>query len=1308
MKLLESFQDRLLPYHSILKVLGKLANKAFSESDAAKIGIWERKMVEGGGHPLILPQVFLYQYYGFILRASNDSQLVQEHLHTILALAHRGPLEAKGIASALGLAASHHLQEVINVLESFSVKISKKEKSLLDGSQRPPWDTLLLCYGRVALGIAEELLPRADTIMSKMITFFTANPLDMNLKKTFLVAVLMLLEAVAATGKAQCLRLCMKGPLVECLTVILQDTASNLVMVSLTKDAKNGIQGVLHCQTMDEFKGMLQGLILEDPYKCDLVHMVELMEPWIASELDHVRERAVDSVTMLLKFLASHLNMDGPEDPLFSVQLTSLVLASLDSLQGSDRELQGASEEVLHAILQNHARKIKRVRALQPLPSPPNSCLTWQAVFHHLNSFSPAQMKEVVVAIYTCLQVHPNSYWIRKVVLKALGYLLPDHLEEVVRSCLFFSIPVNRYGCQTIFLRSSGHTSGGGWRQARELWTAMASGPQVATQILKILLKSLQVEDPQGSNEGIIIMSLAAMNVIYESFGIPGYRLALVEMHPQLFIPMLRQVCYVRQLALPKALQARQEDIMSTSVEIMKGLFSLVKDWAVYACIQFQQGWMVLGTPGQFMQGIRLLARAMTKYDSPQIPGVFSEAMFILSTEKDEMKKMTALALVVEESCPTQLQAVGSQVGVLLGVRETPLAQSSADAPSFLLSTWATPFTCLAVALPAKPPAFLMPPSSHTNTHTYTHTAASLTPQFLKSPSAIQIMDRCTLKQCLEEEATSSSPAIKDLCLKALRSFIFEPGEVKRLRDQLPVLMESVFSGQEQDVLKGLEDLMATLQDLDGQGIGDLTLELAMNVRSFFEDERASVRCRAFALFGHLVMRALDVDEVLLKKEVVFSLLPLLLHLMDQDSTVAMASPARAKPCSSPDPSCKLALLDCGFFLGWADLHLIFRSLAWENLQSCLSNAWKYLMRNHHECTHVFISQALEYLHHPQAKIRRAAAQFTGYTLTSYCSELSKNLEQEDIVYLRKVFIELESHPDISLVRFAKQFRTALQKLSPKQKYRCVQNRCWRVVDQGWLRPPRDLSYCQGKSKDQPEEAGSRCPLLPPQGIKSKREASNDSRGGEKHDWSREVAEQRKRQRWRIELPRLPPKPIKPSVPGGKAVEQRERQWWRLELPCLPPKPIKPSMPGGEVAEQQERQRWHAEPPHLPPKPIKPSVLGGEAAEQQERQWRHVEPPCLPPKPIKPSVLGGEAAEQQERQWQCAEPPCLPPKPIKPSVPGGEAAEQWEKQRQCAEPPRLPPKPIKLSVLGGEVVEQRKRQQSHLELAHSSLKSSKL
>ncbi|XP_053111624.1 maestro heat-like repeat family member 5 isoform X3 [Hemicordylus capensis] len=1040
-RLLEGFQGRLLPYRSILCVLGKLANKAFTESDSVKIDVWERKLVEFVERLLIdvtdkacceelsqelmkaaqtgknhCPEkVFLYQYYGAILRTSDDTQLVQEQLCKILALSHRGPSEAKGIASAVGLAASRHLDEAFKALEDFSKNDSIREASGTKTSQGCKWTTLLLCYGRVALGIKEEVLPRVEFILSKMIEYFTISPVDMNLKKSFLIAVLMFLEAISATGKAQGLRLRMKMPLVDCLIVLIEREPAHILANTVRQDAMYIVKELsklkplleapqkssllftafkstfclapleslggspcnleeqaadvpgLYQQTMHSLGEMLQGLLLENLRPSELQTMLELMEPWMASRLDHERERAVETAMKLLKFVAIYLHLELSQEFSKLAHLTAVLIALCNDpvARISSLAVQGVSclyELLLHRKALRRSKQKRRKWSLRRscrLQEAESLALVmlggaWRMAMHSEDQLFRAQLtnllllvldslrgsnpelltaaeevKDIVRAIYTCLQLRQSSYWTRKVVLRALGFIIPHHMEEVTRSCLAFSIPVDR--------------------QASELWTAMASGPQVALQVLQLLLKNLQLKGTLEADEDSIGLSLAAMNVIYETFHIPGYRTALAEMHLQLFIPLLKQVLYVMHLEVPEPLRARQECLLrgnpearsfqSTSVEIMKSLFSVAGDWEVYACIEFRQGWRVLSTPQQFLQGTRLLARAMTECDSPQIPGIFGEAALILDSEEDELKKMTALALVIE---------------------------------------------------------------------------------FLKSPSAVKMMNRFSLKDHLEEGVAASNLVIKELCLKGLNSFVFQQGKVKLLRDQLPALIDSVFSGHEGSILEGLRDIMTAVYEMDGQGIGPLCVDLALNVRSFFEDERASVRTTAIALFGQLVTRVKKVDKALLKKEVVYSLLPLLLHLRDRDPGVAM--------------SCKLAFLHCAVFLGWAHLKLMFRSMAWEDTRSCLVTVWKYLMRNNHDNIHVFISQALGYLHHPQIEIRHAAARFTGHSLNYYSSELSKNLEQEDIIYLNKVFQEIESSPDPIMAHFAKTYRVVLQKLCVKRR----------------------------------------------------------------------------------------------------------------------------------------------------------------------------------------------------------------------------------------------------------------------------------
>lgn len=52
--------------------------------------------------------------------------------------------------------------------------------------------------------------------------------------------------------------------------------------------------------------------------------------------------------------------------------------------------------------------------------------------------------------------------------------------------------------------------------------------------------------------------------------------------------------------------------------------------------------------------------------------------------------------------------------------------------------------------------------------------------QFLKSPSAVKMMNRFSLKDHLEEGLAAPNPVIRELCLKGLSSFVFQQEKVRR------------------------------------------------------------------------------------------------------------------------------------------------------------------------------------------------------------------------------------------------------------------------------------------------------------------------------------------------------------------------------------------------------------------------------------------------------------------------------------------------------------------------------------------------
>lgn len=61
-----------------------------------------------------------------------------------------------------------------------------------------------------------------------------------------------------------------------------------------------------------------------------------------------------------------------------------------------------------------------------------------------------------------------------------------------------------------------------------------------------------------------------------------------------------------------------------------------------------------------------------------------------------------------------------------------------------------------------------------------------LLPQFLKSSSAIKMMNRFSLREHLEEGLAAHNPLVQDLCLKGLNSFVFQQGKVRAVRRNWP------------------------------------------------------------------------------------------------------------------------------------------------------------------------------------------------------------------------------------------------------------------------------------------------------------------------------------------------------------------------------------------------------------------------------------------------------------------------------------------------------------------------------------------
>ncbi|XP_065435749.1 maestro heat-like repeat family member 5 [Chrysemys picta bellii] len=210
------------------------------------------------------------------------------------------------------------------------------------------------------------------------------------------------------------------------------------------------------------------------------------------------------------------------------------------------------------------------------------------------------------------------------------------------------------------------------------------------------------------------------------------------------------------------------------------------------------------------------------------------------------------------------------------------------------------------------------------------HIAMTFCTELLQSPSIETIVTKSELKAQLMEWTQDKNPIIRRLSLRGLGSVVLQPAKVQLLRAQLPAIMDTFDDRNGVCVMEAMHKAGDIIYLLDGEGLGSISQDIAVSLRPFIDDERGNVRSAAILLLGKVVSRVKDPDKGLVQQEMINCLLPLLLHLEDQEERVTLR--------------CKLTLFRCAVFLRWAHLKRLFRSMAWDGSSQLLKCVWKCLV----------------------------------------------------------------------------------------------------------------------------------------------------------------------------------------------------------------------------------------------------------------------------------------------------------------------------------------------------------------------------
>ncbi|XP_072805923.1 maestro heat-like repeat family member 5 isoform X6 [Vicugna pacos] len=1026
----------IFPHRSLLYVMGILTSneelfkegeKACWEEQLARIAIksvqflntdaWSKELLGALTKPDQMHQeqppekAFLFLYYGLILQAEDNSTTVRTHLRTLLETSHQWPKQREGIALTVGLAAARHLDHVWAVLEQFGrstpVKWSLHSFSPKNSEDlRWKWasSTILLAYGQMAAKAKAHILPWVDNILSRMIFYFHYSSWDETLKQSFLAGVLMLVGAISRSEGAQSYEFSQTSELLECLMLLMekepQDTLctstrqqtihiisrlcklrppldlekkSRLLTISLRSVLSLPLLEVLekhtclyleppniqtlYNKTLEALGQMLQSFITQNPTPDELHFLLSHMYRWLASEKAHERQRAVHSCVSLLKFLSHNFYLDPKEDFKRIGQLMGM-LGILG--QDPDKATQCSSLEgmghLYQLLMRQRAGEASQARASAPKPLS-------QAGVDEIPVWSSRDQRAALpITQEVALPKDHTSQPSCSQDIKVASLSRAIHL----RLCSVRIPQAKENALQAITLLARSHApemvatfldfSIPLDSHAFQLWRALGAEQPVSRLVLAMLLAWLQ-KRPLPTRAG------------------DGS-------------PQPKEKAYLRSLAAMNTLhelQFAQEFKKAVQEAYPKLLLALL-------------------TQVHYVLELNLPQEPPPSQEAPEAPGAATPSP--RSTSLEVLKSLLSTTGHWQDFAHLELQGAWA---LFTTIHTYPQGVG-------LLARAMVQSRCWQI----KAVTIQLLPNLQSQEERERKAAILILTEFLYSPALLEVLPKQAALTVLARSLRDPSPEVRVLSLQGLGNTLFHPEKRNLLRGQLPPFLDGFFQSSEPVVVCVMGTVSDVLHRLGAQGTRAQSLGIAINARSFFDDEREGVRAAAMALFGDLVATMTGQELSGLRTQVHQSMVPLLLHLKDS--------------CPAVVTQAKFAFYRCSVLLRWRLRHTLFCTLAWEPGLSARHFLWTCLMSHSQEEFSIHLAQALSYLHSRHHHLKTWAALFIGYTICYHLQAVSQMVNDMDTKLLLCTFEDLKNDPEPGIREFATRQASFLQEVATRPR----------------------------------------------------------------------------------------------------------------------------------------------------------------------------------------------------------------------------------------------------------------------------------
>ncbi|BFZ13379.1 hypothetical protein BsWGS_16418 [Bradybaena similaris] len=1012
----------------LLKMLSKSLDVVDSEEWTAELG-----EAFGQQIPLYSAYVeernFAFKCLGIIMRKSTKKDFVIKHIDLIFStVKHLDQVEREGCAIAVGYTASSHLDTVLTKLESVAKNdMGKKSSGILsilkdktEVNVEQVKATLMLCYGFVVLYSPPSLIiSRMEATILRTITPYFPTVKDTSVKQNLIRCADLIAQALHPDHLEQEYKFSTRGefllhmqnyikaePTSHLATetrLLAMNTCTNLLklqpqltpaevfdLVQVCTDSlfplsvtglppkkakEENAAEILEAQalmeaTFNAFYDMLKEILKKDCTPGGLESIFKHLGQWILSEVEHERERALQTWLVVQQFYLETVQIKDPQnlenmglflarliprctDPVTRIRQlaidcvhTTLKIAlrlegnpldhkdqMVDALPTLKERLRKDDPNLLFSVVNDLSKVIaKKLPADHLVPfieilqqglldpqshSSSGACVVLNGIMKLRGGDIRPKVEVFLATLYEKLsQIHcPQT---KVGTLRTIRTMAGHHLIPTLTSLLTYSLPYDE--------------------NVVEIWKILAQDSNLTALIfehfLELLIKSLPYEEKPESKDKPLrtatIVPLAVTYALTEFFQVEETQENVLKLFPRLFAALLVRVGSSVSVKPPKSQKPQPEELKVDKKKKGNPSKETQKIIPVEVAIKALKSFLEHAQMADMLEHLEKEGAWAKMKDDVEYPEAITQL---------------ARSLVIEEKEINVSDIVNSLTSILSSLYE---AQRVTVAAFF----------------------------------------AELINQKCKGDkSLVQLVMNSLLGRLVDE-----SHIVRMLCIRGLGN-ISSVGK-EQVQTYATTILSAMMAGMDDKedpedyiTIEAMSGLSRILGEIQEEHIRAILINVSLKIRPCFEKDKCAVRAQAFRLFGNLSRFGDGPSKAPFLEQIHSNFISLLLHFNDKEEEVRQA--------------CKYALRLLGPLLGSEVMNDKFQRHLVEDghvhYGEFMNDLAKLIIQDFPEKINFYVMGCVAFFRSSWPEIKSNAAMLIGFLLGNLPKDMQNNVTKEHI-----------------------------------------------------------------------------------------------------------------------------------------------------------------------------------------------------------------------------------------------------------------------------------------------------------------------